>query len=59
MHLAEKKISCKALKSSYPEYFLSKKKLELESNIDINKIMIKEYNIILNNINYQKKHEIV
>ena len=39
MHLAEKKISCKALKGSYPEYFLSKKKLELENKIDINKIM--------------------
>ncbi|MCH4551384.1 phosphoglucosamine mutase [Aestuariibaculum lutulentum] len=36
-HLAHQKISCKALRDSYPNYFMSKKKIELtpEINVDI------------------------
>jgi phosphomannomutase len=40
-HLAEQKISCKALRNSYPNYFMGKKKIELTPAIDVNSILSK------------------
>ena len=45
-HLAHKKISCKALRDSYPSYFMSKNKIELTPNLDVDvilKLMIEKY----------------
>ncbi|GFD93014.1 phosphoglucosamine mutase [Alteromonas sp. KUL156] len=38
-HLAHKKISCKALRDSYPSYFMSKNKIQLTPQIDVDKIL--------------------
>ena len=38
-HLAKLKISCKALRDSYPSYFMSKNKIELTPQIDVDKIL--------------------
>jgi phosphomannomutase len=38
-HLAEKKISCKSLRDSYPAYFMSKNKIELTPAIDVDLIL--------------------
>ncbi len=38
-HLAHKKISCKTLRESYPSYFMSKNKIELTPQIDVDKIL--------------------
>lgn len=40
-HLANLKISCKKLKNRYPEYFMSKNKIELTSEIDVDGILEK------------------
>ncbi len=39
-HLAEKKMSVSALRASYPEYFMSKKKIELTPQIDVDAILV-------------------
>lgn len=38
-HLAHSKISCKALRESYPVYFMSKNKIELTPQIDVDSIL--------------------
>ena len=38
-HLAHKKISCKALRESYPSYFMSKNKIQLTPEIDVDNIL--------------------
>jgi phosphomannomutase len=40
-HLANLKISCKQLRDSYPSYFMSKNKIELTADIDVDDILIK------------------
>lgn len=38
-HLAKKKVSCKALRESYPSYFMSKNKIQLTPQIDVDNIL--------------------
>ena len=38
-HLARQKVSCKDLRESYPSYFMSKNKIELTPEIDVDKIL--------------------
>ncbi|MBD0824300.1 phosphoglucosamine mutase [Aestuariibaculum marinum] len=38
-HLAHQNISCKALRESYPNYFMSKKKIELTPEINVDAIL--------------------
>ncbi len=38
-HLARQKVSCKALRESYPSYFMSKNKIQLTPQIDVDKIL--------------------
>jgi phosphomannomutase len=38
-HLAHQKVSCKALRDSYPSYFMSKNKIQLTPEIDVDKIL--------------------
>ncbi len=38
-HLAQNKLSCKALKESYPAYFMSKNKIELTPSIDVDALL--------------------
>jgi len=38
-HLANKKISCKQLRDSYPSYFMSKNKIQLTPEIDVDNIL--------------------
>jgi len=38
-HLAHSKMSCKALRDSYPSYFMSKNKIELTPQINVDKIL--------------------
>ncbi|WP_343618714.1 phosphoglucosamine mutase [Flavobacterium sp.] len=40
-HLANLKISCKKLRESYPEYFMSKSKIELTPDINVDEILAK------------------
>jgi phosphomannomutase len=40
-HLANLKISCKQLSDSYPSYFMSKNKIELTADIDVDDILKK------------------
>ncbi|MBD0830573.1 phosphoglucosamine mutase [Aestuariibaculum sediminum] len=40
-HLAHQKVSCKALRESYPNYFMSKKKIELTPEINVDAILEK------------------
>ena len=37
-HLAKSKITCSSLRASYPAYFMSKKKMDLNGNISLDKI---------------------
>jgi phosphomannomutase len=39
-HLANKKMSVSALRASYPEYFMSKNKIELTPQIDVDAILV-------------------
>jgi phosphomannomutase len=39
-HLAKLKISCKQLKDSYPQYFMSKNRIQLTSKINVDTILI-------------------
>ncbi|MFA6924791.1 MAG: phosphoglucosamine mutase [Bacteroidales bacterium] len=38
-HLAKENISCKTLRNKYPDYFISKNKIELTPDIDVDKIL--------------------
>lgn len=38
-HLAKSKISCKTLRATYPSYFMSKNKIQLIPNLDVDKIL--------------------
>lgn len=38
-HLAEKQVTVKELRDSYPSYFMSKKKIELTPELDVDKIL--------------------
>ncbi|PQB07363.1 phosphoglucosamine mutase [Polaribacter filamentus] len=38
-HLAHQKVSCKTLRDSYPSYFMSKNKIQLTPEIDVDKIL--------------------
>jgi phosphomannomutase len=38
-HLAEKKVSCKTLRNSYPEYYMSKNKIQLTPKINVENIL--------------------
>ena len=38
-HLAHQKISCKTLRDSYPSYFMSKNKIQLTTEIDVDNIL--------------------
>lgn len=38
-HLAKQKVSCKELRAGYPAYFMSKNKIELTPEIDVDKIL--------------------
>lgn len=38
-HLAHKKVSCKELRESYPSYFMSKNKIQLTPQIDVDAIL--------------------
>ncbi|WKK67461.1 phosphoglucosamine mutase [Lutimonas zeaxanthinifaciens] len=38
-HLAQLKVSCKELRDSYPQYFMSKNKIELTPQIDVDAIL--------------------
>jgi phosphomannomutase len=38
-HIARTKMSCKALRESYPSYFMSKNKIQLTPQIDVDKIL--------------------
>ena len=38
-HLAKSKISCKALRESYPSYFMSKNKIQLTPTLDVDEIL--------------------
>ena len=40
-HLAKTKLSCKALRESYPNYFMSKNKIELTPQINVDEILQK------------------
>ncbi len=40
-HLAEQKKSCKELKNSYPNYFMSKNKIQLTPEIDVDDLLLK------------------
>ena len=51
-NLAEKEISCKSLRETYPNYFISKNKIDLDLSVDISKIFkTLESNFSSNNIN--------
>jgi phosphomannomutase len=39
-HLARSKKSCKTLRATYPNYFMSKNKIQLTPNLDVDKILI-------------------
>ena len=40
-HLAKQKVSCKTLRDSYPSYFMSKNKIQLTPQIDVDDILVK------------------
>lgn len=40
-HLAQSKLSCKELRESYPSYFMSKNKIQLTPQINVDEILIK------------------
>ena len=51
-NLAEKEISCKSLRKTYPNYFISKNKINLDLSVDIAKLLkTLESKFSLNNIN--------
>lgn len=51
-NLAEKEISCKSLRETYPNYFISKNKIDLDLSVDISKLLSTlESKFISNKIN--------
>ena len=51
-NLAEKEISCKSLRETYPNYFISKNKIDLDLSVDISKLLSTlESKYMSNNIN--------
>ena len=51
-NLAEKEISCKSLRKTYPNYFISKNKIDLDLSVDIAKLLkTLESKFSLHNIN--------
>ena len=51
-NLAEKEMSCKSLRKTYPNYFISKNKIDLDLSVDIAKLLkTLESKFSLNNIN--------
>ena len=40
-HLAKKKVSCKTLRESYPDYYMSKSKIELTPEINVDEVLEK------------------
>src|SRR5690606_2152427 len=40
-HLANEKVSCKTLRESYPDYYMSKSKIELTPQINVDEILEK------------------
>ena len=51
-NLAEKEISCKSLRKTYPNYFISKNKIDLDLSVDISKLLSTlESKFMSNNIN--------
>lgn len=40
-HLAEKKVSCSELRAQYPPYFISKNKIQLTPEIDVDNVLVK------------------
>ena len=51
-NLAEKEMSCKSLRKTYPNYFISKNKIDLDLSVDITKLLkTLESNFSFNNIN--------
>ena len=40
-HLAQSKISCKALRNTYPNYFMSKNKIQLTPNVNVDDVLAK------------------
>ena len=51
-NLAEKEISCKSLRKTYPNYFISKNKIDLDLSVDIAKLLkTLESKFSFNNIN--------
>ncbi|KRB57876.1 phosphoglucosamine mutase [Flavobacterium sp. Root186] len=40
-HLANEKVSCKTLRKSYPDYYMSKSKIELTPEINVDKVLEK------------------
>ena len=51
-NLAEKEMSCKSLRKTYPNYFISKNKIDLDLSVDIAKLLkILESKFSFNNIN--------
>ena len=40
-HLAEKKITASALRNSYPAYYMSKKKIQLTPELDVDNVLVK------------------
>jgi phosphomannomutase len=43
-HLANKNMTCKELRDSYPSYFMSKNKIELTPDLDVDAILVKMAN---------------
>lgn len=43
-HLANKKMTCKELRDSYPSYFMSKNKIELTPELDVDAILVQMAN---------------
>jgi phosphomannomutase len=40
-HLAQSKISCKALRNTYPDYFMSKNKIQLTPEVNVDDVLAK------------------
>ncbi|MDX1830150.1 MAG: phosphoglucosamine mutase [Lutibacter sp.] len=40
-HLAQSKISCKALRNTYPDYFMSKNKIQLTPDVNVDDVLAK------------------
>lgn len=52
-YLAKKKMTCTELKSTFPEYYITKNKIQLKAEIDVDKILIELQN------NYRNKKDVI